>query len=271
MKTQSQVIAIFNQAGGVAKTSLTRDLGFELSRANKRVLLIDADPQGTLGMFLGLNPAERSDQDMFWTAVCTESEEERSPAVVGTSFQLDVGLSNRSLIRCELELMNQQDGARLMSVLEDMRPRYDFILIDCPPKISEISVQVLLASDGLLIPVQTETKAVSNFAEVQLEIAKANRRRKSLKIKPLEVLGVVPTLYDSRYNVHRDHLAALTQTICPSFGYPVREPVRRYIAVSEAGMVGKPLQVYDPSCPANQDVASLANLLLEQKQAGSDK
>lgn len=258
------IVAIFNQAGGVAKTTITRDLGFELAERRTRVLLLDADPQGTLGMFFGMTPSERPETDMFWTRVC--SDEEVSPTIHPTAWNLDIGLSNRTLIDHEIRLTEAKDPARLLAVLDDIKSRYDWIMIDCPPKISELTVQILLAADGLLLPVQTETKAVSNFAEVQVEITKANRRRKNMRLQPLHILGVIPTLYDSRYNLHRDNLAELTNTVCPSLQYRLFPPVRKFISVAEAGMVRRPLKMYDGKCPANQDVELITDMLLNQVQ-----
>ncbi len=253
-------LAVFNQSGGVGKTSLTRDLGYELALRGQRVLLIDADPQGTLGSFLGLEPATRARADTFWAAVC--DGDDAPPVVHATAFDLTLGLANRFLIGDELALMQQNDPARLLAVVETHLNAYDWVLFDCPPKISEITVQILLAVEGLLAPVQTEAKAVESFAEVQLEIAKAQRRRKHMRLAPLRVLGVVPTLYNPRLVLHRHHYAELMRRIGPSFGYPVFAPIRDYVAVSEAGTRRQPLRRYAPKCPAAADVAALATALL---------
>ncbi|MCS7080571.1 MAG: ParA family protein [Chloracidobacterium sp.] len=253
-------LAVFNQSGGVGKTSLTRDLGYELAMRGRRVLLIDADPQGTLGSFLGLEPAVRPRADTFWATIC--DGDDRPPVVHPTSFDLTVGLANRFLIGDELALMQQSDPARLLAAAETHLTDYDWVLFDCPPKISEITLQILLAADALLAPVQTEAKSVESFAEVQLEIVKAQRRRKNMRLTPLRVLGVVPTLYNPRLVLHRHHYEELTRRICPSFGYQVFAPIRDYVAVSEAGTRRQPLQRYAPKCPAAADVAALAAALL---------
>lgn len=256
------ILAIFNQSGGVGKTSLTRDLGFELGSLGQRVLLIDADPQGTLGSFYGLSPAERPREEMFWTTVCTATDE-TPPTILETRFGVDLGLANRFLIGDELALMQQQDPARLLNVLDLISESYDWIIFDCPPKISEITLQILLAAERLLVPVQTEAKSVESFAEVQLEIAKAQRRRKNLRLPALDIFGVVPTLFNPRLVLHRHHFEELSKQICPSFGFAVHGPVRDYISVSEAGTRRMPLKLYAPKCPANQDVAALARQLLK--------
>jgi chromosome partitioning protein len=268
-QSNAMIIAIFNQSGGVGKTSLTRDLGYEMATRNRRVLLIDADPQGTLGGFLGLSPAERRPAELFWSAVC--GSEDATPTIFPTAYGLDIGLSNRFLIGDELSLMQQHDPARLLNALERVAASYDWVLFDCPPKISEITLQILLAVDGLLVPVQTEAKSVESFAEVQLEIAKAQRRRKNLRLPPLAVLGVAPTLYNPRLVLHRHHLKELTEEICPSFGYETLAPVRDYIGVSEAGTRRLPLKKYAPKCPATQDIATLADQLMERAARQTEK
>lgn len=254
-------VAIFNQSGGVGKTSLTRDLGYELATRGRRVLVVDADPQGTLGSFLGLEPAPRPRAETFWASVCDGGE--TAPRLWPTDFGLTVGLANRFLVGDELSLMQQSDPARLLAVVEAHLAAYDWVLFDCPPKISEITLQILLAADALLAPVQTEAKSVESFAEVQLEIVKAQRRRKNMRLTPLRVLGVVPTLYNPRLVLHRHHYAELAERICPSFGYHVFGPIRDYVAVSEAGTRRQPLQCYAPRCPAAADVAALATAVLE--------
>jgi chromosome partitioning protein len=254
-------VAIFNQSGGVGKTSLTRDLGYELATRGQRVLVIDADPQGTLGSFLGMEPAARPREETFWAAVCDGAE--TAPRLWPTEFDLTIGLANRFLVGDELSLMQQSDPARLLAVVEAHLTGYDWVLFDCPPKISEITLQILLAADALLAPVQTEAKSVESFAEVQLEVVRAQRRRKNMRLPPLRVLGVVPTLYNPRLVLHRHHYAELTGRICPSFGFHVFSPIRDYVAVSEAGTRRQPLKCYAPRCPAAADVAALATAVLQ--------
>ncbi|MBX7219109.1 MAG: ParA family protein [Blastocatellia bacterium] len=260
-------IAIFNQSGGVGKTTLVRDVGFELARLGLRVLLIDADPQGTLGVFLGESPAAKTGPDLFWSEICAPHGPEKSPTIVTNKFGLDVGLANRKLVTDEWTLAQQHDPARLLSILDGLRPQYDFILIDCPPKISEITIQVLLAVDSLLIPVQTEGKSVVAFAEVQYEIAQAQQRRKHMRLPALQVMGLVPTLHNPHLVLHRHHLQELQERLAPTFGYEVFPPVRDYVAVAEAGTRGMPLRLANAKCPAVQDIETLTQKILLKRQS----
>lgn len=255
------LIAIFNQAGGVGKTTLTRDLGYELSLRNQRVLVIDADPQGTLGSFLGFDSQVLPEDQTFWKSVISDAD--LLPHVISTPFNLALGVCNRMMIAGEIQLMQEKNPARFRGILSQIRSGFDVILVDCPPRVSEITVQVLLAADGLLIPVQTEFKAVSSFAEVQVEISKTQRRRRDMGLGSLKVLGVVPTLFDTRLKVHSFHLDELRTQICPEFHYQVLSPFRKYKSVIESGTFRKPLRVFDKNCPANDDVAAIAEAVLQ--------
>lgn len=262
--SDSMIIAIFNQSGGVGKSTLTRDLGYELSLLNQKVLLIDADPQGTLGTFLGLNPGTLEEGETFWHVISSRKKTpDDQPAISPSNFGMDVGLANRTLVDQEILLTQLHNQARLLSYLRKLKQQYDFILLDCSPKISEITFQILMACDGLLVPVQTEAKSVSAFFEVNYEIAKAQQRRLDFDKPPLEVIGIIPTLHNPRLLLHRHHLNELINNLCPQFGYRVFPPIKDYIAVSEAGTQEMPLKLYDPKCPVNEDLAFIANTIFE--------
>lgn len=260
----AMIIAIFNQAGGVGKSTLTRDLGFELSQMGQKVLLVDGDSQGTLSSFLGLDPGKVSPPETFWHIVANpEKSSSDQPAITQTKFGMDIGIANRLLGDQEHLLAQQHNQARLLSFLKKLKENYDIILIDCSPKISEVVRQILMASDGLLIPVQTEVKSVSSFYEVHYEIKKAQQRRADIDKPPLVVLGVVPTLHNPRRSVHLHHLNELN-TACAAFEYQVYNPVRDYIAVTEAGTQEMPLKLYDSACPVNQEITTIAQMILKQ-------
>ena len=263
MSNQCCVVAVFNQAGGVGKTTLTRDVGYELSSRGFKVLLVDADPQGTLGTFFGFSPGETPREQLFWSNIC-ERNNQKPPSRVRTEFGLDVGLANRQLLTDEMFLMQQRDMARVAAVMGRLRKEYDWILIDCPPKMAEISYQILLAVDGLLVPVQTEPKAVVSFVETQLEIVDANGRRANMGLPPLRVYGVIPTIHNPRLLLHQHEHKALRDEVCPEFGYQLYPAIPRFIAVSEAGLLKRPLKDYDDRCPVNAVVAEITDRLLKE-------
>jgi chromosome partitioning protein len=265
----SRVIAVYNNAGGVGKTTTTRDLGFALVRRGRRVLAIDADSQGSLGDFFGLQPYNRADSELFWDAVCFVSENEddsdgKIPHVVETDFGIFIGLSNFSLVEMERRLTDHRDTARLLSVLSRMRDAYNIVLIDCPPSVSEITVQTLLAADELLIPVQTEGKAVAGLLNVQREIRKTNSRRRSIGRAPLKLAGIVPTIHNPNRAAHVHYLNEIRE-LAEDLGCVVLPPVRDRIAVLEACNARRPIQLHDPQCPVVDDIERIADHVLGMK------
>jgi chromosome partitioning protein len=254
------IVAVFNQSGGVGKSTLTRDLGYELHTRGLKTLLIDADPQGTLGFFFGIYPHGCPKTEMFWSGICG-SEDPGQPPIARAKCGISLGLANKTLVADEILLMQQHDPARLLSVLEPLKETYDFILIDCPPRISELTIQILFATDGLLIPVQTEAKSVMMVSEIQEEIARAQRRRKNLKLPQLKILGVVPTLYNPQRVLHRHHLQEIKETVCDHLGYHLFPAIRDLISLAEAGTKAVPLKLYDPKCSVNEDIAQIAAII----------
>ncbi|MBI4747234.1 MAG: ParA family protein [Acidobacteria bacterium] len=255
-------IAVFNHAGGVGKTTTTRDLGYEMASRGRKVLLIDADPQGSLSDFLGLDPHSRPHQEIFWQALLGETGDATdlpAPPHLESAFGMDIGLANLLVFQMEQRLAEMKNTQRLLDVLESIKDRYDFILIDCPPNVSEITVQVLMAVDEVLIPVQTEHKATIGLVIVQNEILKANQRRR--RIRPeLQISGIVPTIFSSTKTEHRNYLQAI-HDFARQLSRRVLPPVSDRIAVAEASSAGKPLKVYAPNSPANADIEQIANLV----------
>lgn len=254
----ARVIAVWNRAGGVGKTTIVRDLGYELARMHdQRVLLIDADSQGSLGEFIGLEPHDKSKEELFWETVCNAEIETIPP--IHSTFGLDIGLSNLYLAKQEEDLAKQFNHFRLRGVLEPLRDRYDFILIDCAPSISEVNRQVLAACDQILIPVQPEDKGVSGILRTQENIIEANRRRHPF-FGPIRCVGVIPTMLENR-RIHNHYLEVIKEVV-GTLLYPVLRPMRNYIAVTESCNGRKPLREYDAMCPALADIEEIATGLV---------
>src|SRR5262249_1709364 len=132
-----RVLAICNQAGGVGKTTTTRDLGYELSLRGFKVFLLDADSQGSLGEYFGCHPHGRPESEMFWSPLCADSPEKPH---LTEAYGLHIGLSNLLLTKGERLLVQQRNPMKLYGALQECRDSFDFILIDCPPHISEMTV-----------------------------------------------------------------------------------------------------------------------------------
>ncbi|MBX7222219.1 MAG: ParA family protein [Blastocatellia bacterium] len=263
-----KTIAIFNQAGGVGKTTLTRDLGFELQHRGKNVLLIDADAQGSLSDFLDLEPFGRPQGEIFWNTVCEFEPPAPFTPFLEAAFGMTVGIANFSVIECEQRLSFRNISTILLDALETLGNSFDFILVDCPPSVHEIAVQVLVAADEILIPVQTEQKAFMGLTIVQNEIYKANQRRRRFK-PPLRIGGVIPTIYNENRRVHRFYLEEIQKFAQDGLRCPLLPPVRDSIAVTEASNARKPLKLYKPGCPVNQDIEAIAESLTGRDEKNS--
>ena len=189
LETMSRIIALFNQSGGVGKTTLTMNLGFHLAELKRKVLLVDMDPQGSLTAFMGLDPEEQ--ERTVYNAIVGEEELPICKGVHG----MDIAPTSILLSRAEMELaaalMREQ---RLKRALESVKDQYDFILLDCPPSLGILSIMSLVAATHVLIPIQTEFKALKGTEQLLRTILEvmniANRK--------LRIAGLVPTMFDSR-------------------------------------------------------------------------
>ena len=252
------VTAIWNRAGGVGKTTLTREIGYELCHNGLHVLLIDADSQGNLGDSFGLNPHDLQKETLFWEAVCSVSEKPELYTV--QVHGMAIALSNLQLAKQEKSLENQQNHFRLWTLLEPLKKSFDHILIDCAPSEGQITIQVLSACDRILIPVQPEDKGVSGLLRTQENIIEANRRRSPF-LPPISVVGVVPSRYEN-LNLHRYQLEQI-QAITQRLEYPLLSKLRKYVALAEAYNQNVPLRLYDAGCPALSDLESITKSFLK--------
>lgn len=150
----TRIIAVFNQAGGVAKTSVTQNLGYHLAQRKHRVLLIDIDPQASLTTFMGLEP-----DDLEQSLYDALTGEEPLYIIKGL-MRMDLAPTNLKLSAAEMELVNADlREMRLKTAIEPVQDNYDFILIDCPPSLGLLSYISLVAASHVLVPIETEFKA----------------------------------------------------------------------------------------------------------------
>lgn len=247
----TKIISSFNQAGGVAKTTLTHNLGFHLADRGNRVLLVDLDPQASLTMFMGLEPAERDK-----TIHSALSKDEPLPIEEGLEGGLDLTPSNILLADCEQELMFAlQRELKLKQVLAPVRKKYDFILIDCPPSLGLLSLIALVASTHVLVPIETQYKAFKGTDSLLKTISKVQRLNKSLKIA-----GFVPTKYSSRNTLDQQVLEAIREQLSPLA--PVFPPVPTATSLAVASKQGLPLGLCSGRSK-NQHILELFDKLAE--------
>lgn len=248
----TRIIAIFNQAGGVAKTTLTHNLGYHLSQRQHRVLLIDIDPQASLTKFMGLVPAE-----LDKTIADAIIEEYPLPIHEGIHC-MDLSPSNRILSTAEMQLVSaEMRDLRLKESIEPIIEEYDFILLDCPPSLGLLSYISLVAATHVLVPIETHVKAFEGTNELLQTVTRVKNRAN----RKLQIAGFVPTRYDRRNSADLRTLGAI-QSQLSSWG-KIFPPIPRATAFVDASEERQPLAVYEPHHP----VVSLLNSLAEAMEA----
>ena len=199
----TKIIALFNQSGGVGKTTLTMNLGYHLGQKKNRVLLVDIDPQASLTTFMGIEP-EELERTIYESVVGEE------PIYIIEQINgLDLVPANINLSAAELELVSSlMREVRLKNALASIVDKYDFILIDCPPSLGILTVLSLVAATHVLVPIQTQFKS---FQGTDLLLNTVARLRKAAN-RHLKIAGFIPTMFDGR-------TAQETRTYNPPFAY----------------------------------------------------
>jgi chromosome partitioning protein len=252
--TKTRVIALFNQSGGVAKTTLTQNLGYHLAQKKKnRVLLIDLDPQASLTTFMGLESENLT--KTVYEAVVGEEELPIYPELIhGMSF----APANINLSAAELELVAAlMREMRLKNALAPLLDKYDYILIDCPPSLGILSVISLVAATHVLVPIQCQFKS---FQGTDLLLRTVASLRKGAN-PTLAIAGFIPTMYDVRTAQESRTYQAIKEQLSPLA--TVFDPIPKTIAFADASEARLPLALSSPKNPAVSVLKKIA-LLLEK-------
>jgi chromosome partitioning protein len=227
------VITIYNQSGGVMKTSLTMNLGYQAAQHGRKVLLIDMDPQASLTVFMGLEPADL--EQTIANSVLQEAPLAIQPQIHG----MDLLPSNIMLSAAEMQLTSVMAREwRLKRALEPVMNQYDLILIDAPPSLGILSILGLVASTHVLIPIQTQYKSYKG-TELLLD---SIRQVQSYVNPELKIAGVVPTIYAAGNAQDKAILAAIQEQLGAIT--TVFPPVPRATAFADASMAHLPLALY---------------------------
>ena len=253
--TVARVIAFANQKGGVAKTTTTLNLGVALAEKGNRVLAVDLDPQGNLTMSQGWNPDE-IDRSMFDVLV------HKLPITeIVRQAEIDVAVSSIDLAGAELALSSMIGRERaLEKALLPVKDSYDYILVDTPPSLGLLTINALVAANGVIVPVQCEYLSLRGL--VQLENTLSMIRE---NLNPtVEIQGILPTMYDKRLLHSREAVEILRE----NFGDLVLNTrIRKTIRYAEAPVKGQSVLKYDPSGEAAGMYRDLAKEVLDGASA----
>jgi len=252
-----KTITVFNQAGGVGKTTLALNLGYHLARQGSRVLLVDLDPQASLTIFLGFEPDDL--QATIYPALM-----ERSPLpILEDVFGMDLVPANIELAGAEQELVAAlgREG-RLKRVLAQVASGYDLALVDCPPSLGLLAVLGLAAADQILVPVQTQYKAYKGTDQLLSTIDGVRRN-----LNPqLQILGFVPMQYEKGRVHDRQALEAIQGQLTARA--EVLEAIPRAEDFKNATLAHQPLALFNPHNPAVEVLDALARGLLGKLGGG---
>ncbi len=259
--TETKIVAVANQKGGVAKTTTAINLGASLALAGRKVLLVDLDPQANLTSGLGLK-GQVADGGTIYHGLTDPAE---TPATANYILPSGIdGLSvmpaDRNLTGAEIELV-MLDGreARLKRLLNALRPDYDHILIDSPPSLGLLTLNALVAADAVLIPLNCEYFALEGIADLLSTI----ERVKGALNPSLAIDGVVLTMYDDRTNLGQQ----VSANIREYFGDRVyRTVIPRNIRLGEAPSHGLPIILYDARSRGADAYVALAHEFLARRQ-----
>ena len=257
-----QIISVINQKGGVGKTTTVINLAAGLAEQEKKVLVIDLDPQGNATTGLGLSNLENSSDTIYGVLNGTRPISE---AIKKTKFEnLDIITSNVDLSGLEVEIAGDNEKAFILKVklaayLNDSRGYYDYTLVDCPPSLSVLTVMALVSSHSLLVPLQTEFFALEGLTQ----LIKTIERIKTNLNPELNIRGILLTMFDKRNKLSvqvekeaRDYFnEKVYLTVIP-----------RNVRLSEAPSHGMPVIFYDKSCPGSKSYISFTDEFINQEE-----
>jgi chromosome partitioning protein len=255
-----KIIAIANQKGGVGKTTTSVNLAAGLAVEEKKVLLVDADPQGNATSGAGI-PRSQSRKTLYHALVVGENIEK---LILPTELPLLWVLpADKNLVGAEIELVDKEGREYILkSLLTKLKSKYDYIIIDCPPSLGLLTLNGLTAADSLLVPIQCEYFALEGVTELFDTLA---RLRRELNPKLL-IEGLLLTMYDERTNLS----AAVAKDLRDFYGKQVLQTViPRNVRLAEAPSYGKPIILYDIRSRGAESYIQLAKEILSHESKGT--
>jgi len=249
-------LAIFNHKGGTGKTTTSVSIAAGLASRGLKVLLVDTDSQGNVGVSLGI----KAEKTLYHVLVMGVRP---SDAAVKVRPNLDLIVSNETLAAAELYLAGRQNRDRILRErLISAFDEYDVVLLDCSPSLSLMNQNALVVADGIVVPVACDFLSLVGVRQVVKTVKNVN----ALLHHPVQIHGVLPTFYDSRARICRDAIDAMKE----HFGDRVLPPIRQATRLKEAPAQGKTIFEYAPESNAAEDYLRVVDLLVDGP-AGSMK
>ena len=231
-----KIISVVNQKGGVGKTTTAVNLAAGVGMAGKKVLIVDADPQGNTTSGYGVSKKDNTSTSYELLVGKTRVES----AIITTEFKnVDIVPASMDLAAAEIDLIETEHReSQLKIALSPVREKYDYIFIDCPPSLGLITINALVASDTVLVPIQCEYFALEGLSQLMASI----RQVKRLYNSTLEIEGIVLTMYDGRLNLTQQVVGEIKKYFATKL---YKTAIPRAVRLSDATSYGMPIQYYD--------------------------